>query len=359
MKYVKLILTNNCNQSCNYCYQIKDKKRMSWVYARKAIDYFVDNCNEQPSISFYGGEPLLEFELMQKCIEYSYAKFIKKDLTPKYLMTTNGSLLTEEIIDFCKQYNLKITLSMDGDKNAHEIGRGVGTFKSARSALALLQNYADLSVNIVAVVSPSNVHLLHDSVQYLLEQGLDELLLTFQFDEIWNKNSINILSDLYEKSYKLLVKERGKNKSFTFYKYTPPPYGKPLFQCNAGENGFVVTPDGYLFGCYMLIPWSKSALKYNTLHRFNDFCLGHLKSIYSTDFNKKRNNLICDKRLIGQYFRSTPNNNCSSCEFVTQCTFCPAIALIYSTDYCQIPQWVCEIKKILYITGRNSGQISY
>jgi len=50
------------------------------------------------TVGFYGGEPLLEFELIKKCVEYT--KSIIEGKRVKFNMTTNGTLMSDEIMDY-------------------------------------------------------------------------------------------------------------------------------------------------------------------------------------------------------------------------------------------------------------------
>lgn len=102
-----LQVTQNCNLRCKYCVysgsyvnRVHTKKRMSIETAKKAVDFYhKHNSNlENGLISFYGGEPLLEIKLIREIIDYSNKVFEGKKV--KYNMTTNATLLTDEIVDF-------------------------------------------------------------------------------------------------------------------------------------------------------------------------------------------------------------------------------------------------------------------
>ncbi|MCS4481008.1 4Fe-4S cluster-binding domain-containing protein [Clostridium botulinum] len=65
--------------------------------------------NKEIYIGFYGGEPLLNFELIKKCIDYGNAKI--KDKNVIYSMTTNATLITEDIADFLVENKMVLTIS--------------------------------------------------------------------------------------------------------------------------------------------------------------------------------------------------------------------------------------------------------
>lgn len=116
-----LQVTQQCNLRCEYCAysgiynnnRIHTNSRMDWTTAKKAIDFFVERSieTEKCTISFYGGEPLLEFELIKKCIEYAEEIVEGKELI--FNMTTNGTLLKSEIADFLVNHNCHISIGDD------------------------------------------------------------------------------------------------------------------------------------------------------------------------------------------------------------------------------------------------------
>ena len=137
-----LQVTQQCNLRCAYCaysgnYYNREhsNKRMSFEMAKTAIDFYLDHTDDVDNlaIAFYGGEPLLEFPLIQKCVEYAEMRTPDKEIT--YYITTNGTLLTEKVIPFLAKHNFSITISLDGKKEEHDINR---KFKDGRGSFDLI-----------------------------------------------------------------------------------------------------------------------------------------------------------------------------------------------------------------------------
>ena len=105
---ITLQVTQNCNLRCNYCAytantggnRLHNSKRMTFDTAVKSLNMLKERSidRNEIAISFYGGEPLLEYELIKKIVDYSKRIFEGKKLI--YSMTTNGTLLNVGIIDF-------------------------------------------------------------------------------------------------------------------------------------------------------------------------------------------------------------------------------------------------------------------
>lgn len=125
-----LQVTQNCNLRCSYCTysggyvnRKHNNKRMSQKTAKEGIDFLIKHsrdCDEL-SIGFYGGEPLLEFDLIKYCVDY--VKETVEDRIVRFNLTTNGTLLNRDIIDFFKKNNISIMVSLDGPSEIHDKNR--------------------------------------------------------------------------------------------------------------------------------------------------------------------------------------------------------------------------------------------
>ncbi|WP_298529796.1 radical SAM protein [uncultured Ruminococcus sp.] len=167
-----LQLTQNCNFRCSYCpYSTAEfytnrshsSKRMSEEVAIKAIDFYADHSYSKQAvmIGFYGGEPLLEFPLIKKLVAYAEDVFIGKKLS--FSITTNGSLLTEEIMSFFEEHNFEAVISIDGSKKVHDRNRkfaatGKGTYDTIVNNIEGLydshKDYINNKVLINSVMDP-------------------------------------------------------------------------------------------------------------------------------------------------------------------------------------------------------------
>ena len=166
-----LQVTQNCNLRCKYCVysgsyvnRTHTKKRMSFEIAKQAVDfYFAHNINKDAGvISFYGGEPLLEMDLIKKVVAYSEKLYEGKEL--RFNMTSNATLLTDEIADFLYEHNFNLTISLDGPEEVHNQSRvfadsKTGTFHCIIKNLEkMIDRYPDFISNISfnAVLDISN-----------------------------------------------------------------------------------------------------------------------------------------------------------------------------------------------------------
>ena len=113
-----LCLTHDCTLRCKYCYAgRKYRHAMTRETAQKAIDICLAEAKRVGrglDLSFFGGEPLLEWELLQWCFEYLESHKEGLIVQPRYGITTNGTLLTPERLEWMAERDFLIGISIDG-----------------------------------------------------------------------------------------------------------------------------------------------------------------------------------------------------------------------------------------------------
>ena len=131
LQTIVLNLTNQCNLSCQYCYEFgEDKiatpdgkpKFMTWETARTSVDYLFTEAEGRSSvhITFFGGETLMNFPLLKQVVEYSQAKALELKVKIDFSLTTNGTLLSPAIIEYLAEQAIGVTVSMDGPKEMQD-----------------------------------------------------------------------------------------------------------------------------------------------------------------------------------------------------------------------------------------------
>ncbi|WP_202709090.1 radical SAM/SPASM domain-containing protein [Sporosalibacterium faouarense] len=131
MKMITIQLTQNCNLRCEYCPYTENNgterkhsnKKIDFETIKKALLIFRDNSidNDNVSVTFYGGEPLLEFDLIRKTVDYCKELFSGKHV--KFSLTTNATLFTKEIMEFFEKEKFNLLISLDGPKHLNDKNR--------------------------------------------------------------------------------------------------------------------------------------------------------------------------------------------------------------------------------------------
>ena len=149
-----LEVTEDCNLRCSYCiynnnYKYEKKlsgKHLDFETAKKGLGYIYetvkDRLDKRLTISFYGGEPFIQFELVKKVVKFAKSLFKGWELT--FGATSNATLLRDEIIEYLIAENFNLLVSLDGPQNNHDAKRvyknGKGTFKKVWKALGRIKN---------------------------------------------------------------------------------------------------------------------------------------------------------------------------------------------------------------------------
>lgn len=151
---VVLNVNTGCNLSCTYCYKEdlttpSEGDRMSYETAIQSIELLLRESSDQPryNVVFFGGEPLSHMSVIRQVVTYCEQRFAVLDAQVDFTLTTNATLLNEELIEYFNQHRFGLTVSMDGPETMHDKNRitvgGQGTYAVVRKkALMLLERYS-------------------------------------------------------------------------------------------------------------------------------------------------------------------------------------------------------------------------
>ena len=187
---VGVVLTHACNLACVYCYT-GDKKRvrMSEAVADATVDFAFRTAAERGSrlqLGFFGGEPLLERTLLLDLAARARARAQADAIGLTLQVTTNGTLLTPDIVEQLGALQVHVALSTDGTQAQHEAGRllagGGSSWEATRAGLRALVAARDrFPFDVIAVIDPCNVAGLSDGVLELVDAGVESLTLNMNW----------------------------------------------------------------------------------------------------------------------------------------------------------------------------------
>lgn len=142
-----LNVTNQCNLACTYCYEFgADKiatpagkpKYMTLETAKSSVDFLLDSSGDRevPHITFFGGETLMNFKLLRDVVLYANEAAAARGKRMTYSLTTNATLLTDEIIQFLSDQAVGVTVSMDGPPDLQDKRR---VYKNGKGSYAVME----------------------------------------------------------------------------------------------------------------------------------------------------------------------------------------------------------------------------
>ena len=179
-----LTLTTGCNLGCSYCYREdlttpRAAKVMEEETACRSIDLlFKESTGSDPvRVIFFGGEPLTRFASIRAIVAYAEAEGTRLGKAVDFSLTTNASLLTDEMIDFFQDHRFGIAVSMDGDEMQHDRRRltigGKGTYrKVAENVRRLLARCTARPIGVRVTLASGNTDVgsiyrhLHDKLGF-------------------------------------------------------------------------------------------------------------------------------------------------------------------------------------------------
>jgi uncharacterized protein len=135
-----LNVANKCNLHCTYCYEPEGAKygpapvQMDQDTAQASVDFLFQRAgkSQEVNVIFFGGEALLNFKLMRQVVAYAAEQGQTRGKKVDFSLTTNGTLLTDEIIDFFQEHRFGLTISIDGPKDLHDKRRSFLTARGER-----------------------------------------------------------------------------------------------------------------------------------------------------------------------------------------------------------------------------------
>jgi uncharacterized protein len=189
LQRIVLNVTNQCNLACGYCYEYSDDKISNTVgkpkymdreIAESAIDMLITESAERPTIhvTFFGGETLLNFPLLRTSVDYARRKSAAAGKQVEFSLTTNATLLTEEMVEFFSEHRMGVTVSIDGDRELNDRMRvfhdGRGSYDVIVPKIAmLLQRHRTNSIGARVTLSSGVSHVRRIFEHLTKEVGFD------------------------------------------------------------------------------------------------------------------------------------------------------------------------------------------
>jgi len=333
-----LILSTKCNLRCRYCYLSKSVKNncrrgnMPIKTIKKAVDLLKDtiktNGIHDPEIIFYGGEPLLNPKGLLFTLKYT------RRVIPncKFTINTNGTLITDAIAKILKQYDVLVSISIDGPKKIHDQERvdvqGQGSFDRVIAGIKILQDH-NVKTSVSCTISPANMNSLRETIEWFIDdlkvKGIDLNLMLGDFgnDQIRSEYAYTASKQLVG-CYKL-AKDKGILIDRMMRIVRPLAKGTANFNSCAGcGQQIVVAPNGLVGVCQ------------GNLNTMQDF-------VEIGDASE-----LIDHQLWTKWRKRSPFNidECLKCEALSVCGGgCPYSARLVSGDIMSLNTIYCAFAK--------------
>lgn len=253
-------VTDSCNNCCPYCFTCDKENNMSLATAEKTIRFLQQNCkdNERPTITFFGGEPLLRFDDLIRPLVEKYQNSVI------WSITTNGTLMTEEIISFLAENSVRVLLSFDGVKNVQDSQRPM---KNGESSYEKVMENIDFllmkipTVTVRATITKESLPYMFESMLFFERIGFKHCYFCLNEREDYDMNDFKIMQEQLFKCaeyiYCELIKGRFpiRNDSIIHYfnevieVHDNPVFNNQINRCGMGTTAIGVAYNGDLLPC--------------------------------------------------------------------------------------------------------------
>jgi len=352
LEMMYMILTDDCNLKCSYCFEDSpscdpsfESTYMTKEAAVTAVEYFANitklygDSEKKKIIHFYGGEPLLNFAAMKAAVERISELKVEGKLPHDCIlvMVTNGTLINDDIATFLSENNIAVGISIDGPEelnNAYRISKSKkmsNVFKTTRDAYELLKKYG-INVGLSATLTPEIVENFDEVLEFFINDlGISDGV---SFNIMHFNPTVDVDDNYFEAAAKALIKayarfseidvheERMMRKVSAFIKCE-----QMLGDCGVVGNQIVVAPDGKIGVC-------QDFVKPRTYFK---------GTVFDKDFDLIKEGLFDGWKTRSPLFM----DQCLDCEAVAICGGgCPASVELKTGSRWNIDKRICPHSKM-------------
>lgn len=336
----KLVLniSNACNLRCKYCYANggnyqSNEGMMSKEVAKKALDLFYSKYENIYMIQIFGGEPMLNFPLIQYICEY--VSINKKG--SKIGIVTNGTFMNMEFISLVKKYNMQVTVSYDGTPLVNDMMRvtkkGQGTSNLIIENIKMLKKHTDQPSTIEVTYNQNHVNnrvSIGDVIRFIRNEiGTVPLHIVPAGGEkncsyvLENRKAfVEAIDEIFRNSLNMELYTFSLAQRIVLSLYTKRT-GKYL--CEAGLSTYSVSINGDVYPCFM----------------FTDdetLCMGN---IFDQGFFESERFRTEVKQLF--HYNKETIDECKECFIKKSCNGCLGINLLETGNVFNVSKETCDM----------------
>ncbi len=236
---------------------------------KRSIDFLLENSKERRhcEIDYFGGEPLLNFEVVKNLTEYGEKKAQELGNSIKFTMTTNGVLLNNEVGKFLEKHKIDTVLSLDGRKQVNDRMRvfvdDSGTYDVIYPKInKFIDDYPERYYSVRGTYTSHNLDFSQD-VKHLIDSGFFRVSVepvVCKGDKPYSIKEEHLaqIKGEYEKLARLYMQYKNEGKGFSFFHFNIDLDGGPcvvrrLSGCGAGSEYLAVTPEGKIYPCHQFV----------------------------------------------------------------------------------------------------------
>lgn len=257
--------TMDCNLNCKYCFEKKSKIFLNEERIESLLKWTENRLLKDKSkvldITWYGGEPLLKYQIIRKVSKSLKAICDKHKIKFSISLITNGVLLNNKIVNELKSYNLRfVQITLDGDKDYHDISRSYKNSKKSTFDIIyptfkrIIQKQCSIKLAIRINVGLENKTSVEKLIKKMENDGLNKyenLIIGLGHLRPYKNSKISInrcLSTYNFSNYSLEFNRTLLQKKFKIS--VMPGYNLCVAK---SYNSYVISPDNLLYKCWEVV----------------------------------------------------------------------------------------------------------
>lgn len=274
VKALCLHIAHDCNLKCKYCFAGEGEYRghrslMSAEVGKRAIDFLIQASGNRRNleVDFFGGEPLMNFEVVKEIVEYARGIEEKNHKNFRFTITSNGVLLDDDIQAYINEHMHNVVLSIDGRKEVHDRMRYTINHKGSYDIIVpkfkkIADSRNQTNYYVRGTFTRENLDFAKD-VLHLADLGfkqvsVEPVVAPKEMSYALREEDLPMLYEQYEELAKELVNRKQNEQGFNFFHFMidlsqGPCVAKRLAGCGSGSEYLAVTPEGDLYPCHQFV----------------------------------------------------------------------------------------------------------
>ncbi len=274
IKAMCLHVAHDCNLRCTYCFASQgdfhgERLLMDEETGRAAFDFLVEHSGKRRNleVDFFGGEPLMNFDLVKSLVAYGRSLEEKHDKHFRFTLTTNGVLLDDEKIAFVNEHMDNVVLSLDGRPEVNDSMRpttnGKGSYETIIPKFQkLIAGRGNKDYYIRGTFTNKNLDFSKDLEHYydlgFRKTSLEPVVTEETRPYALREEHLQQILDEYEKMSEVYLRLRREDPNFLFFHFMVdlnqgPCLVKRAVGCGAGSEYVAITPEGDIYPCHQFV----------------------------------------------------------------------------------------------------------
>ena len=275
IKAMCLHVAHDCNLRCSYCFASQgdfggEKEIMSLEVGKKALEYLVENSGNRRNleVDFFGGEPLMNFEVVKKLVDYGNEIAEKNGKKFRFTITTNGVLLNDDKIEYINKTMHNVVLSLDGRKEINDANRPLINGKGSYDLIVpkfqklIKDRPKDKYYYVRGTFTRQNLDFSKDVNEYkdlnFALTSIEPVVGDESNEYAIRQEDLPKILDEYEKLAKEYAVMQANKEDFKLFHFIVdltqgPCVIKRVRGCGAGGEYLAITPNGDIYPCHQFV----------------------------------------------------------------------------------------------------------